>query len=78
MFHIDVTDNGSGMTEETQKKLFTSFFSTKGGKGTGIGSIVGALCSKLLLLPQCYAVVKTTGSMTGVVRTLWIFRLWFQ
>ncbi|MCP3899705.1 MAG: PAS domain S-box protein, partial [Desulfobacteraceae bacterium] len=40
MFHIDVKDNGSGMSDETQKKLFTSFFSTKGGKGTGIGLLL--------------------------------------
>ena len=32
-----VSDNGSGMSEEIQKKIFTKFFSTKGLKGTGIG-----------------------------------------
>ncbi len=40
MFCIDVKDNGSGMTDETQKQLFTSFFSTKGGKGTGLGLLL--------------------------------------
>jgi len=37
MVRIDITDNGIGMTEETKQKLFTSFFSTKGSKGTGLG-----------------------------------------
>lgn len=32
-----VSDNGSGMSEAVQKKIFTNFFSTKGVKGTGIG-----------------------------------------
>lgn len=34
---FEVIDNGTGMDEETQRKLFTSFFSTKGYKGTGLG-----------------------------------------
>ncbi|MEJ2041070.1 MAG: ATP-binding protein, partial [Desulfosarcinaceae bacterium] len=37
---ISVTDNGSGMTEEVKDKLFTSFFSTKGVQGTGLGLLV--------------------------------------
>ncbi len=32
-----VSDNGSGMEEEVRQKLFQSFFSTKGTRGTGIG-----------------------------------------
>jgi len=32
-----VTDNGSGMDQETQSKVFKLFFSTKGSKGTGLG-----------------------------------------
>ncbi len=32
-----VTDNGSGMEEEVRQKIFQSFFSTKGTRGTGIG-----------------------------------------
>jgi signal transduction histidine kinase len=32
-----VTDNGCGMDKETREKIFQSFFSTKGTRGTGIG-----------------------------------------
>ena len=35
---IRISDNGAGMTEEIQKKLFNPFFTTKPmGKGTGLG-----------------------------------------
>jgi two-component system NtrC family sensor kinase len=34
---IEVTDNGCGMDEEIRRKLFGSFFSTKGSRGTGLG-----------------------------------------
>ncbi len=35
---IDIQDNGCGMDEETQMKLFTPFFTTKEvGEGTGLG-----------------------------------------
>jgi len=37
---FDITDNGTGMDAETQKKLFTGFFSTKGNKGTGLGLLM--------------------------------------
>ena len=37
---FEVTDNGCGMSEEVKSKLFTSFFSTKGDKGTGLGLLV--------------------------------------
>jgi len=37
---LDVSDNGCGMDEETQKKVFSRFFSTKGSKGTGLGLLV--------------------------------------
>ena len=37
---FEVTDNGSGMDEEVSQKLFTSFFSTKGHRGTGLGLMV--------------------------------------
>ncbi len=37
---IIVRDNGAGMSDEVQAKLFTSFFSTKGHRGTGLGLLV--------------------------------------
>jgi signal transduction histidine kinase len=35
-----VIDNGCGMDEETKEKLFQSFFSTKGSRGTGLGLMI--------------------------------------
>jgi signal transduction histidine kinase len=41
---LRVADEGMGMTEETRKRLFTPFFTTKGASGTGLGlSIVGSI-----------------------------------
>ena len=37
---LEVSDNGSGMSQETVDKLFSSFFSTKGQSGTGLGLLV--------------------------------------
>lgn len=37
VLRIDVIDNGAGISEENKAKIFNLFFSTKGGKGTGIG-----------------------------------------
>ena len=38
---VIVTDNGTGMSEETKNRIFEPFFSTKGpGKGTGLGLAV--------------------------------------
>jgi len=39
-FCIEVEDNGCGMDENTQKQLFDPMFSSKGGKGTGLGLLV--------------------------------------
>lgn len=40
MICFEVADNGCGMDEDTRKKLFTPMFSSKGGKGTGLGLLV--------------------------------------
>jgi len=37
---LEVEDNGSGMRESVRQKIFSSFFSTKGAKGTGLGLLV--------------------------------------
>ena len=37
---FEVVDNGMGMGKEVKDKIFTSFFSTKGHKGTGLGLLV--------------------------------------
>jgi signal transduction histidine kinase len=34
---FEIKDNGCGMTDEVRSKLFTRFFSTKAGRGTGLG-----------------------------------------
>jgi len=37
---ISIIDNGVGMSKAVQDRLFTSFFSTKGHRGTGLGLLV--------------------------------------
>ena len=37
---FEVSDNGAGMDQAVLQKLFTSFFSTKGHRGTGLGLMV--------------------------------------
>ena len=39
-FRISIKDNGMGMSKTVLSKLFTSFFSTKGHRGTGLGLLV--------------------------------------
>ena len=47
---ISIEDTGCGMSEETLKKLFTPFFTTKpAGKGTGLG------------LSVSYGIIKKIG-----------------
>ena len=37
---FEVNDNGMGMNAEVKEKMFTSFYSTKGHRGTGLGLLV--------------------------------------
>lgn len=37
---LEVSDNGCGMNPESREKIFTRFFSTKGGQGTGLGLLL--------------------------------------
>lgn len=37
---FEIIDNGMGMAQEVQEKLFSRFFSTKGHRGTGLGLLV--------------------------------------
>ncbi len=39
---FQVADDGSGMDKETKSKIFSSFYSTKGSRGTGLGLMVTA------------------------------------
>ena len=43
---FEVSDDGVGMDEQTKGKVFASFFSTKGSRGTGLGLLV---TSKIVL-----------------------------
>jgi two-component system NtrC family sensor kinase len=40
IIRFQVADNGTGMDAETKEKLFSSLFSTKGERGTGLGLLV--------------------------------------
>ena len=47
-FALCVRDTGCGMDRETQRRLFNSFFTTKGDEGTGLGmSVVQALVQSM-------------------------------
>ena len=39
-FMFEITDNGSGMDQRTQRNIYEEFFSTKGSAGTGLGLAV--------------------------------------
>ena len=37
---VKVTDNGTGISEENQRKVLAAYFTTKGMRGTGLGLLL--------------------------------------
>jgi len=75
VLHIDIKDNGMGMSPEVQEKVFENFFTTKPiGQGTGLGmSITHSLITQDLggqLLMQSTPNVGTTFSFLIPVKTV--------
>lgn len=54
---FEVLDNGCGMDKDTQKQLFNPMFSSKGGKGTGLGLLVTGK-----LIEEHHGVIETKTS----------------
>jgi len=56
---IEISDNGSGMSKDTLKKIFTPFYTTKiRGEGTGLG------------LPICHKIITKNGGNIKLESTL--------
>jgi len=71
IIRFEVQDNGSGMSQKAEDKLFASFFSTKGGRGTGLGLLV----TKKLIEEHKGTIEFTSQPEKG---TMFILRLPFE
>ena len=56
-YSLVVEDNGVGMSEEVQRRLYEPFFTTKGARGTGLG------------LATCFGIVRHAGGAIVVRST---------
>jgi signal transduction histidine kinase len=65
---LQVSDNGGGMDEEVRKKMFTSFFSTKGSKGTGLGLLV----TQKIVQEHGGTITVDVQSGKGSIFTIWL------
>ncbi len=64
---VAVSDQGPGMSEETQRKVFQPFFTTKGDKGTGLGLAMVYACMQR----HGGSVTLDTAPGKGATFTLW-------
>jgi two-component system NtrC family sensor kinase len=62
MVHIDIIDNGMGMSDEVKGKIFDPFFTTRApGEGTGLGLSV---CHRIVEEHNGRIVVESAGGLT--------------
>jgi len=63
---IKIEDNGGGVPEEHMEKIFDSYFTTKGEKGTGIGLNL----SKMIVENSMNGKIKVANGAAGAVFTI--------
>jgi signal transduction histidine kinase len=62
MVHIDIIDNGAGISEENKNKIFDPFFTTRApGEGTGLGL---SLCLRIIEEHNGRIVVESNKGLT--------------
>lgn len=66
-YAIEVQDNGAGIPPDVQDKIFTLFFSTKGGGGTGIGLAATRKAVEKLGGEVSFTTKQNEGSLFRVV-----------